>query len=187
MHPLDRFFRFVLPIGAITVITTVVGVGWVAQPDRYSRGYAPEQPIAFSHALHGGTLKIPCAYCHSGASRSRAAGIPSVETCMGCHRVTKTDSPEIQKLAAIYESGKPLEWRRVHELPDHAFFDHRPHVNAGIACQSCHGEVQTMKVVSREMSLRMGSCLACHRDPHEALPKDTTIKSGPDNCAACHR
>jgi hypothetical protein len=106
---------------------------------------------------------------------------------MGCHRVTKTDSPQIQKLTAIYNSGRALEWKRVHSLPDHVYFDHRPHVTAGIACQTCHGEVQTMKVVSREMSLRMGNCLGCHRDPHEALPKDSAIKRGSENCAACHR
>jgi len=106
---------------------------------------------------------------------------------MGCHRVTKTDSPEIKKLAAIYNAGESLEWKRVHSLPDHVYFDHRPHVTGGIACQTCHGEVQTMKVVSRQMSLRMGNCLGCHRDPHEALPKESTIKRGSENCVACHR
>jgi hypothetical protein len=187
MHPFDRLFRFVLPPGVVAVLATVICVGWFTQPDRFARGYAPEQPIAFSHQLHAGTLKVPCAYCHSGASRSRVAGVPSVETCMGCHKVTKTDSPEIKKLTAIYESGQPLTWNRIHTLPDHVFFDHRPHVAAGIACQSCHGEVQTMKVVSRQMSLRMSNCLGCHRDPHEALPQGSPIKRGPENCAACHR
>jgi hypothetical protein len=187
MHPLDRLFRLVLPPGAAAVLLTVTSVGWFTQPDRYEKGYAPEQPIAFSHELHAGTLKVPCAYCHSGAARSRVAGIPSVETCMGCHRVTKTESPEIQKLTTIYNSGKALEWKRVHSLPDHVYFDHRPHVTAGIACQTCHGEVQTMKVVSRQMSLRMGNCLGCHRDPHEALPKNSPIKRGSQDCASCHR
>lgn len=187
MHPFDRFFRFVLPPGAAAVLGTVIGVGWFTQPDRFASGYAPQQPIAFSHALHAGTLKVPCGYCHSGAARSRIAGVPSVETCMGCHKVTKTDSPAIKQLTAIYDSGQPLEWKRVHSLPDHVYFDHRPHVTAGIACQTCHGEVQTMNVVSRQMSLRMSACLACHRGPEEALPKGSTIKRGPENCAACHR
>ncbi len=187
MHPFDRLFRFVLPVGAVAILGTVVGVGWTTQPDRFVRGYAPEQPIPFSHQLHAGTLKVPCAYCHSGASRSRVAGVPSVETCMGCHRVTKTDSPVIKQLAAAFESGEALEWKRVHTMPDHVYFDHRPHVTAGIACQTCHGEVQNMKVLTREMSMRMSNCLACHRDPHEALPKGSPIKQGPENCAACHR
>ena len=187
MHSFDRFFRYILPPGAIAVLGTVIGVGWSAQPDRYVTGYSPEQPIPFSHLLHAGKLKVPCGYCHSGATRSRVAGVPSVETCMGCHRVTKTDSPYIKQLTATFESGKPLEWKRVHSLPDHVYFDHRPHVNAGIACQSCHGEVQTMPVLSRQMSMRMGNCLACHRDPSEALPKNSPIKRGPEYCTACHR
>ena len=108
MHRFDRFVRYVLPPGAVAVFATVLGVGWFTQPDRFARGY---------HALHAGTLKVPCGYCHSGATRSRVAGVPSVETCMGCHRVTKTDSPAIKKLTAIYESGKPLEYKRIHSLP----------------------------------------------------------------------
>lgn len=187
MHPIDRLFRFVLPLGAIAVLGTVLAVGWLAQPDRYAKGYAPQQPIPFSHQLHAGTLKMACAYCHSGATRSRAAGVPSAETCMGCHKVTKTDRPAIQALTKAYNENKPLVWQRVHTLPDHVFFDHRPHVNGGIACQTCHGEVQTMQVLTREMGMRMANCLACHRDPHAALPKDSKITKGAENCAACHR
>lgn len=187
MHLFDRAFRIVLPIGALAVLATVVSVGWFTQPDRFEKGYAPEQPIPFSHALHAGTMKIDCQYCHTGATKSRAAGIPPVETCMNCHKVTKTDSPAIQKLTRLYQSGQPLVWKRIHSLPDHVFFDHRPHVNKGIACQTCHGEVQTMTRVSQQMGLRMANCLACHRDPHAALPKDTQVTKGPEHCAACHR
>jgi hypothetical protein len=106
---------------------------------------------------------------------------------MGCHKVTRTDRPAIQQLTQAFNEGKPLEWKRVHTLPDHVFFDHRPHVNAGIACQSCHGEVQNMKVVERQLNMRMGACLDCHRDPHEALPKGSKITRGAEHCAACHR
>lgn len=106
---------------------------------------------------------------------------------MGCHKVTKTDSPAIQRLTHLYDSGGTLAWERVHTLPDHVFFDHRPHVNAGVACQACHGEVQTMPVLTRQMSLRMSNCLACHRDPHQALPRDSKITKAAEHCAACHR
>ena len=181
MHPYDRCFRLVLPVAVPALLATALAVGWWTQPDRFVRGRAPRQAIPFSHALHAGTLRIHCGYCHSGAERAPLAGIPSVETCMDCHRVTRTESPAIQQLTRTYESGQRLAWQRVHALPHHVAFDHRPHVAAGLACQSCHGEVQTMTVLERRMSLRMGSCLACHRDPGEGRAK------GPEHCAACHR
>jgi hypothetical protein len=186
MHPLDRAFRWVLPVGALAILATVLAVGWFTQPDRYARGYAPAQPIPFSHALHAGTLRISCAYCHASADRSRIAGIPSVETCMGCHKNTRTDHPAIRELTAIFNSGRALRWNRVHTLPAHVFFDHRPHVQAGIHCQSCHGEVETMTVLSRRMAMRMANCLACHRDPDKVLPGGKGGRAA-EHCAACHR
>lgn len=178
---------YVLPAGVAAILITVLSVGWYTQPDRYARGYQPTQPIPYSHKLHAGTLRIPCLYCHSGALKSRIAGIPSAEKCMNCHKVTKTESPYIKQIAASYASGKPLEWERVHSLPGYVFFDHRPHVSAGVLCQTCHGEVETMDVLYQEMSLRMGNCLGCHRDPHNALPADSKIQRGPEHCNACHR
>ena len=186
-----RFFlhysKFILPIGAVAVLATVLGVGWYTQPDRYVRGYQPLQPIPYSHQLHAGTLRISCHYCHSGAGKSRLAGVPPVEKCMNCHKVTKTDSPAIKQLASIFNSGTPLAWRRIHLLPDHVYFDHRPHVNSGILCQTCHGEVQTMNVVYQKMSMRMSNCLGCHRAPKDALPAGSAITKGPEHCFACHR
>ncbi len=182
-----HYSRFLMPAGSAAVLLTVLGVGWYTQPDRFVRGYAPQQPIPYSHQLHAGVLKIPCQYCHSGVLKSRIASIPSVATCMNCHKVTKTGSPAIQKLAAAYASGGPVRWERIHRLPDHVYFDHRPHVSAGILCQTCHGEVQTMPVVSQHMSMRMGNCLGCHRDPRYALPAGSKIVRGPENCNACHR
>jgi len=179
--------RRVLPVGTGAILLTVIAVGWVTQPDRFVRGYAPEQPIPFSHQLHAGTLKIQCQYCHTGVVKSRHAGIPAVETCMNCHRVTKKDAPAIHKLTQIYESGQPLGWKRVHALPDHVYFDHRPHVNGGVACQTCHGEIQTMPVVYQNMSMRMGNCLGCHRDAHEAVPPDSKITRAAEHCGVCHR
>lgn len=182
-----NYSSFILPVSMVAVLTTVLGVGWYTQPDRYVRGYQPEQPIPYSHKLHAGILRIPCLYCHSGALKSRIAAIPPVEKCMNCHKVTKTESAYIKKIAAIYASGEPLKWERVYRLPDYVFFDHRPHVSAGVLCQTCHGEVQTMDVLYQEMSLRMGNCLGCHRDPRYALPADSKIQRGPENCNACHR
>jgi hypothetical protein len=181
------YSKFVLPFGFVAILATVFGVGWYTQPDRFVRGYQPTQPILYSHQLHAGVMRMPCLYCHSGALRSRIAGIPPVEKCMNCHKVTKVDQPDIKQLTAIYNSGKPMQWERVYSLPDHVFFDHRPHVHAGILCQTCHGEVQTMLVVYQKMSMRMSNCLGCHRSPQDALPADSKIKKGPEHCYACHR
>ncbi len=179
--------KFILPAGLLAVGATVLCVGWFTQPDRLAPGYQPKQPIAFSHRLHPGTLRIPCQYCHTGVLKSRQAGIPSAEKCMNCHKVTRTDRPEIVRLATVYTEGKPLEWKRIQSLPDHVFFDHRPHVSAGMLCQTCHGEVQTMDVVYQKMSMRMSNCLGCHRDPKPALPADSRISKGSEQCYACHR
>ena len=181
------YARVILPFSASAVLMTVLGVGWYTQPDRFVRGYEPRQPIPYSHKLHAGVLKIPCMYCHSGPLKSRLAGIPSVAKCMNCHSVTKTDSPLIKQLGALHAFGEPIKWQKIHALPDHVYFDHRPHVNAGVLCQTCHGEVQTMDVVYQEMSLRMGNCLGCHRNPQDALPADSKVMKGPEHCFACHR
>lgn len=177
----------VLAASACAVAVTVLAVGWLTQPDSLSRGFSPVQPIPFSHRVHAGSMAMPCLYCHSGAARSRSAGIPDADVCMGCHRVTKTDSPAIITLKEASDSGTPVAWKRVHSLPDHVFFDHRPHVNAGVACQTCHGPIQQMTTVRQHMSLRMGNCLGCHRNPKPALPPDSTIAKAPENCNACHR
>ena len=187
LPPLDHLARFWLPVGATALATTVGLVGWFTQPDRLARSYAPAQPIPYSHRLHAGTLQIPCAYCHAGVRRSRHASVPPVDVCMNCHRVTKPDSPVIRQLAEAQASGRPIAWQRIHSLPDHVYFDHRPHVAAGVLCQTCHGPVETMEALSQQMSLRMGSCLACHRDPRAALPPGSPINRASDNCAACHR
>ncbi|OGS38499.1 MAG: hypothetical protein A2506_10775 [Elusimicrobia bacterium RIFOXYD12_FULL_66_9] len=186
----DPLVRILLVIGVVAIATTVGLVGWFTQPARFARGYAPSQPIAFSHRLHAGDMSIDCLYCHSGArpeQNTRNAGVPSVETCMNCHRVTRTDRPDIQRLTKIHQNDEKLEWNRVHTLPDHVYFDHRPHVRAGIVCQTCHGPVQTMDVLTRRMSMRMSNCLGCHRAPKEALPAGSAIKRGPEECSACHR
>jgi len=183
----DPLARAVLVASGAAAILIMCFVGWVAQPDRYVRGYGPAQPIPYSHKLHAGDMAIPCLHCHPGAERSRVAGIPSVEACLGCHRVTKAGSPAIKQLMAAFDSGQALHWKRVHSLPGYVFFDHRPHVNAGVACQTCHGPVQDMAVLSQQMSLRMNNCLACHRNPRAALPAGSPIQRAPENCYACHR
>jgi mono/diheme cytochrome c family protein len=128
------------------------------------QGYAPKQPIAFSHKLHAGEYKIDCNYCHTGVNRGKSAHIPSANICMNCHGVIKKESPEIQKIYTSIENNQPIEWIRVHNLPDLAYFNHAQHVNVGgLECQNCHGEVEKMEVIQQRSSLTMGWCIDCHR------------------------
>lgn len=129
-----------------------------------NQGYAPKQPIAYSHKLHAGQYKIDCNYCHTGVNKGMSANIPSANICMNCHNAIKRESPEIQKIYQAIEQDKPIEWVRVHNLPDLAYFNHAQHVNVGgIQCQQCHGEIEKMEVVEQRSSLTMGWCIDCHR------------------------
>ncbi|MCC6554890.1 MAG: cytochrome c3 family protein [Polyangiaceae bacterium] len=146
------------------------------------QGYEPVQPIAFSHATHAGEAQMSCQYCHYGAERSRHAGVPSASVCMNCHTQVKKDSPEIAKIKSALDSGTPIQWVRVHRLPDYAFFDHAGHTRAGVACQNCHGPVETMVRVSQVETMSMGFCLDCHRT---TAAQDPALQP-PTDCAACH-
>ena len=135
------------------------------------QGYAPTQPIPFSHELHAGLYEIDCQYCHTGVEIAKSANIPSVNICMNCHSEIKNVggkdgmSPQIQKLYTAQESGVPIEWVRVHNLPDLAYFNHSQHVVVGgVECQTCHGPVEEMEVVSQYSALTMGWCIDCHRN-----------------------
>lgn len=150
--------------------------GWVTLWNtNVHTGYQPVQPIKYSHELHAGTMKIDCQYCHSGAYKSKNASIPSLNVCMNCHKVVKTESPEIHKIydalgydpkTQKYDStaAKPIQWIRIHNLPDLAYFNHSQHVKVGgIKCQTCHGPVQTMKEVYQYSPLTMKWCIQCHK------------------------
>jgi hypothetical protein len=167
-------------VGALALI----GVGALScEPT--NEGYAPQQPIDYSHAVHAGAMKIDCQYCHYSASRSQHAGIPPVQICMNCHSHVKPNHPEIKKVKAALESRVPVEWVRVHEVPDHVYFDHSAHVNSVVACENCHGEISTMGRVEQWAPLTMGWCLDCHR----ANSDDSTTKGrggALTDCAVCH-
>ena len=112
-------------------------------------GYKPDQPIPFSHKIHAGDRKIACEYCHNGARRSKSAVIPSSASCMGCHQVIATDKEPIKLLTKKYKANKPIEWIKVHDLPDHVRFSHKAHVLANVSCESCHGKVAEMEKVGQ--------------------------------------
>jgi hypothetical protein len=143
----------------------------------------PVQPIFFSHVIHAGSYQIACQYCHAGARRSSAAGLPSVERCMGCHKIVAAQgNPEVQKLHDYWARKEPIPWVRIFKVPEHAQFTHKPHVQAGVQCQTCHGRVEAMERVHAETGqsivndlmnlalipakppkLTMGWCVECHR------------------------
>jgi hypothetical protein len=176
-----------LPIGMIkhfwislAIVLTLAGLFVIWFLGAFNdQGFAPEQPIAYSHKQHAGDLHIPCLYCHFNAERGKHAGVPPMSVCLGCHGQGQgqvlANRPEIQKLAAIAEKGSytdadgviheggMVHWARVHKLPDHVYFSHQWHVKAGVACQTCHGPVETMAVVRQYAPLTMGWCLDCHR------------------------
>jgi hypothetical protein len=128
------------------------------------QGYAPTQPIAFSHKLHAGDYKIACNYCHTGVNKGKGANIPAANICMNCHNAIKQGSPEIQKIYRAIEKNEPIQWVRVHNLPDFAYFNHAQHTNVGgLECSNCHGEVEQMEVMQQRSSLTMGWCIDCHR------------------------
>jgi hypothetical protein len=135
---------------------------------KYTRvGYAPVQPVPFSHALHSGQLGIDCRYCHTGVEKSAHSTVPTAQTCMNCHNQVKTDSPLLAVVRAAYESGDPVPWVKVHQAPDYVYFNHAVHVNRGISCVECHGKVNEMEVVTHTKPLSMSFCLECHRAPEK--------------------
>ncbi len=155
-----RFTLIFLLIGTIgkTSVDYLTSIGM-------QQGYAPKQPIPFSHKLHAGKYKIDCNYCHTGVRISKSANIPSANICMNCHSQIKTESPKLEKLRKSWATGKPIEWVRVHNLPDLAYFNHSQHVNvAGLECQQCHGPIEKMEVVQQYSPLTMGWCINCHRE-----------------------
>ncbi len=163
--------------------------GTACEPN--NQGYAPEQPVVYSHAVHAGTMQIPCQYCHFGASESRYAGVPPASICMNCHAQVLPEHPEVQKVAAALAENRPIEWVRVHRLPDHATFDHSIHVAADLTCQTCHGPVETMGRVEQWAPLTMGWCLDCHRQGGGIETASVAARpAGRGNeltdCSSCH-
>ena len=143
----------------------------------YNINYEPSQPIPYSHAVHAGEYKIDCRYCHVNVDKSRHATVPSLNICMNCHLSVKTGSPIIQKLTKYYVENKPVQWQKVHLLPDHVKFDHSAHTLARKKCQECHGNVENMTEVFQKESLSMGWCIDCHRKEEN---------NAPINCVTCH-
>ncbi|MBI3394486.1 MAG: cytochrome c3 family protein [Spirochaetia bacterium] len=156
------------------------------------KGYAPDQPIPFSHKIHAGEVGVDCRFCHVNTERSAQASIPDTATCMKCHEVIASDSPNIQYLRTSYKAGMPIRWLKVHDLPDHAKFSHKPHISRGFQCADCHGAVDKMDKVEVASDFNMGWCIKCHRDNAAKFPDIQDTKPGHNRsvhlteCGTCH-
>jgi Cytochrome c7 and related cytochrome c len=172
-----------------------------------------EQPIQFSHAHHVGGMGIDCRYCHTSVEDSAFANIPPTKTCMNCHSQIWTNAPILEPVRASFRDGKPLQWTRVHDLPDFVYFNHSIHVRQGVGCATCHGQVDKMPLMYQQSTLMMQWCLDCHRNPAKNIrPRDQVFNmtwerpsDDPDlgerlvkeykiasvgqltNCSTCHR
>jgi len=190
-------------VGALGVVLLAVLIflavsSWSRQPAAAAKPSA--QPIQFPHNTHVLTYKIDCQYCHADARRSEYAGLPSVQRCLGCHKIVATDKPDIKKLTEYSAKGEPIPWMRVFKLPEYAYFPHKAHVQFGVRCQTCHGPVETMTTVSAQTGpsiandllnvagfrvppppLSMGWCVNCHREQNA-----TRNAHAPLDCIACH-
>jgi hypothetical protein len=190
----------------------LIGLVWYGlSPKTIDVGYQPTQPIPYSHALHAGELGIDCRYCHSTVEEAGHAAIPPTETCMNCHARVKTNSIKLAPLRESWAHDTPVEWTKVHDLPDYVYFNHSAHVRRGVGCVSCHGRIDEMPVVYQHEPLSMGWCLDCHRAPEKNLrpvsevtnmgwqaPDGDALKFGAQfrqenhlnpstDCSTCHR
>lgn len=171
---------------------------------------AKTQPVPFSHEHHVSGIGLDCRYCHTEVESTSFAGIPPTSTCMNCHRQIWSAAPMLEPVRESSRSGKSLEWVRVHDLPDFAYFNHSIHVARGVGCKSCHGAVDKMPLTWQTEPLTMGWCLDCHRDPAPHLrPKSEVFNMAwvppadqrargqelmamhqiqpPQSCSGCHR
>ncbi|MBI2303452.1 MAG: cytochrome c3 family protein [Chloroflexi bacterium] len=165
--------RWLLPALGVVIVFVLLGGAIFGLSGRL--GAAPEQPVAFPHDVHVKGVGLDCTFCHRTATTGDAAGIPSVEQCMFCHRVVGQGNPEIEKVRQAGQNQSPIDWIKVHRLPDSVHFTHAPHIRAGVACATCHGQVEGMKQARQVRDLRMGDCVSCHRQNNATT-----------DCAACH-
>ena len=195
-------------VGGALYATIVVTFGF--SPQATDVGYAPLQPVPYSHALHVGQLGMDCRYCHTSVETAAHASVPPTQTCMNCHKMVRANSERLIPVFESYATGMPVEWIRVHDLPDYVYFNHSAHVRRGVGCVSCHGRIDAMEVVTQVEPLSMGWCLRCHRNPEPHLrplefvtqldwvPAEDQLLLGrrlreenninpPQDCNTCHR
>jgi hypothetical protein len=199
-------------LGAALVGTVgTIGVTYYLTPAYANVGYQPIQPVNFPHSVHADQLGIDCRYCHYGVEKSWYSNIPGSATCMNCHNQVLPNDPRLALVRESAATGKPIDWVQIHKTPDYVYFNHSVHVNRGISCVHCHGQINKMAEVHQEKSLTMSFCLDCHRDPAAKIrpqehvfdlnwtpPENFAATQGKkmvrdmrveslQNCSTCHR
>jgi hypothetical protein len=177
------FSRSTNQLSRVSVVLLLVLLASVAWGGAYlsTSGYVTgedvvlNQPVPFSHNHHFAGLGISCLYCHTSVEKAASAGIPPTSTCMNCHKEIWTNAELLEPVRASFRTGVPIEWERVHDLPDYVYFNHSVHVAKGIGCQSCHGQVDEMPLVYQDGSLTMKWCLDCHREPEKFVRPTSEI------------
>jgi Cytochrome c7 and related cytochrome c len=174
-HPSTNTISKVSIFGALFIIAAIIWVAYGINSSPYvnQAGVAREQPVQFSHAHHVGGIGIDCRYCHTSVEDSAFAGIPPTKTCMNCHSQIWLNTSYLEPVRESFRTGKSLEWTRVNDLPDFAYFNHSIHISKGIGCDTCHGKVNKMPLMWQQSSLQMEWCLNCHRHPEKYVrPRD---------------
>jgi hypothetical protein len=198
----DRRFKIIIPVILLVVGGGAAATIYMMHPSRTDVGYAPRQPITFSHKLHAGDMEMPCMYCHSNAGIAAHSNVPTVGVCMNCHSVVRSakgatsPSMEIAKIVAAWDARQPVKWVRIHKLPDYVYFNHSRHITAGVDCITCHGDIAAMAVVRQNKPLSMGWCVDCHRNPAPEIATKVSdlqkafasgARKAPEHCSTCHR
>lgn len=198
--------------GGLFVVLLAIVLAFYARTRNNDVGVPVEQPVAFQHNLHADQLGIDCRYCHDTVETAPVSGVPPTETCMTCHSQVRVGAPALAAVQESWDEGRSLQWNRVHDLPDFAYFDHSAHVNNGVGCSTCHGRVDQMGGIWKSEPLTMGWCLECHRAPERFLrprsevfnmdytPPDDQLELGRElveayhvdteklpQCSTCHR
>lgn len=166
-------------IGLIVLAVLGLGLAAVVQSSPFETdvGIARAQPVPFSHKHHVGSLRLDCRHCHSAVEDSATAGMPTTETCMGCHAQIWKDAPMLEPVRQSFRDGTPIAWQRVNDLPDFVYFDHSVHLRSGVGCVSCHGKVESMPLTVKTAPLSMEWCLECHESPEKFLRPQSLITS----------
>jgi hypothetical protein len=165
----DELKPLVLGLGLGLPVFLVFLVWYGGSPATTDVGYAPAQPVPYSHALHAGEMGIDCRYCHTTVEIAAHAAVPPTQTCMNCHTNIRATSPKLLPVRESNATGMPVPWVRVHDLPDFVYFNHSAHVRRGVGCVECHDRIDKMEVVYQAKKLSMGWCLDCHRHPDAHL------------------